>query len=394
MKLVRAIIATNALITLPDGSREITADCALEDGATQINERGGIPTLFGHDWLRPAGWVTRAWTERDGKSLRLVTESIQQESDEEYQFVLEKVIGFLKALEKYRTAPFEDMARSLKIPQLALTFDSDCVILQSPDLVRQICPSAFSGVDGDGLITVRKGSIDENGSLRSGDFLLVPSPLFRPSFGLPNVPNQEFLSPLLRLAKNSSDCEVRVAIDPHRLAIPDSLKPSQQREYWWGPQFAGNPFDQPYGITVHGPTKNDVLNSLIRTEFWWYGKTERTFEMEELAEIPKVFDNQGAVRGMRFVHSVFHQQSKHLDGAIRWYSEDLWQERLDKKLSDFGKKARREKLWRVDGDLSIKTWYELIHMFFRGNYSVGEYFGLPNPDDYRSAFEKSLNTAE
>ena len=35
----------------------------------------------------------------------------------------------------------------------------------------------------------------------------------------------------------------------------------------------------------------------------------------------------------------------------------------------------------------MKAWYNLIHMFFRGNYTIGEYFGLPNPIDHRRTLE-------
>jgi len=193
------------------------------------------------------------------------------------------------------------------------------------------------------------------------------------------------------LAKQKS-LEVRIAIDQNLLGIRKSFKRTEQRAYWWGPRYSGSPLDQPHGMTVHGPTINDQLNSLIRTEFWWYGKSIPTFEIEEIVDNKFFLASGVTARGMRFIHSMCDVKGRpfHIDGAIRLYSESLWCKRKAEKISDFGKRAERIKLWRVDGELENDAWYELIHNFFRGNYTVGEYFGLPTPERYRAEYERSL----
>ena len=396
MKTATSVIATNDVITLADGSREVMADCALEDGARQINDGDGLPFLIEHDWLRPCGWTQRAWTEPDGIKLRLITESMLPESDDEVEMMNRRFNAHMSSWKKERTAPFEEFAKTLAVRNLELTFDTDSVFLEAPNLVRQVCPTALSESDKDGLMRVRKDAIDANGRLRDGRFSLVPSMLLRPSFGLPNAPNRELMTALLRLAKDSPACEVRLAIDQNRLGLPDSQHSMLQRDYWWGPHYRGSPVNQPYGLTVHGPTKYDQLNGLIRTEFWWYGKAERTFEVEELIDLPRRCNGKEVNRASRFVHSIFDGDnvSRHIDGAIRLYPEHLWQQRTATKITEFGKRATRVKLWRVDGSVNIDRWYELIHMFFRGNYTIAEYFGLPSPDVYRSEFEQSLKDSE
>jgi hypothetical protein len=290
-----------------------------------------------------------------------------------------------------RAAPFVDHVRSMPVPDIQLTIDSDSVLLQAPGLVQAVLPSAYSQVDEDGLTVLRPEWINRNGMVSFEKFFLVPSRYFRPSFGLPNAPNRELLSSLGRLAKNATACEVRLAVDPDRLGILDSFKPMLQRDYWWGPPYTGNPRSQRHGMTVHGPTRYDHFNGLKRTEFWWYGKAESTLEIEEIHNLVFRLDRERLAHGMRFIHSIFDRNDlpRHLDGAVRLYDADLWNQRVQSKLSDFGKKARRMKLWRVDGSLALNDWYELIHMFFRGNYTIAEYFGLPSPDEYRLKAEKA-----
>ena len=97
--------------------------------------------------------------------------------------------------------PYEEFARSLNIPNLMLTADTDCVmILEAPNLVKQLCPSITSNTDEDGLVPIPRENIDENGVIKPR-FVLVPSEFLRPSFRLPNAPaKQEFLSHSARLA--------------------------------------------------------------------------------------------------------------------------------------------------------------------------------------------------
>jgi hypothetical protein len=82
---------------------------------------------------------------------------------------------------------------------------------------------------------------------------------------------------------------------------------------------------------------------------------------------------------MRFVHSIFDSNTEracHLDGALRLYDHNLYEQRMFVIIDKFGKSADRLKLWRIDGDISHEDWFNLIHTFFRNNYMVAEYFGF------------------
>ena len=388
MKFQQAVIATNDVITLPNGDRECIADAALEEMARQINESGGLPGLVEHDWRRPNSWAHRAWTQRDGRQLKLMVESDIPDTESEQETITRRIAAYWSRETDKRIELFRGFADSLKISGISLAADTDCVLLESPGLLSRLLPHYLKEIDDDGLVPVREEFIDVQGRLKSRDFLLVPSDFLRPSFGLPNPTNGELLSVISKLATQPDKRSVRLALDPNRLGIASSFKPLVQRDYWWGPRYSGDPILQSKGLTVHGPTVNDQLSGLIKTEFWWYGKSDPTLEIEELVDMPWLGRLGEKNRYARFVHSIFFPDGRiHLDGAVRIYNEDQWQLRLGQKITEFGKGATRMKLWRVDGELEIEAWYNLIHMFFKGNYTIGEYFGLSNPIDHRRRLE-------
>ena len=68
----------------------VFTDDSLEDAARQINEGIGRPYLFNHDWTRLVGWTSKAWTEREGDLLKLVTETEIPETKEEINAINQK----------------------------------------------------------------------------------------------------------------------------------------------------------------------------------------------------------------------------------------------------------------------------------------------------------------
>ena len=84
--------------------------------------------------------------------------------------------------------------------------------------------------------------------------------------------------------------------------------------------------------------------------------------------------------GCRYVHSMLEPNDGipiHLDGAIRIYDDEQIIERIDAStdISKFGKNSQYKKLWRIDGEIPIHLWKELISTFYRENALIGEYFG-------------------
>ena len=65
----------------------------------------------------------------------------------------------------------------------------------------------------------------------------------------------------------------------------------------------------------------------------------------------------------------------HLDGAIRAYSDEKMLHRMEIPLDQCERDTVYTKLWRIDGDMPVSLWKELITHYYRDNMLVGEYFG-------------------
>ena len=87
MKYIHSVAATNQI----NRKNMVIADSCLEDMAKQLNEQGGRPQLHSHDWTRLIGWTTKAWTEREGVHLKLMTETEVPETECEKKNDLSKI---------------------------------------------------------------------------------------------------------------------------------------------------------------------------------------------------------------------------------------------------------------------------------------------------------------
>ena len=155
MKTERAVVATNDVITLPNGVRECIADEALEDMALQITASGGRPSLVEHDWSRPRGWASRAKTEREGQRLKLVVECDVPETESELEIVRRRISNYWGREVAQRVEPFREFANSLGVSGISLNADLDCVLLQSPGILSKLCQHFLKNMDVDGLVPVR-----------------------------------------------------------------------------------------------------------------------------------------------------------------------------------------------------------------------------------------------
>jgi hypothetical protein len=156
MKILHSIVATNSVITLADGSREVIADEALEDGARQVNEGVGLPSFVEHDRQRICGWSHRAWTERDGIALKLVLETEVPETHDEWESLLRRYSDYLSVESDSRTASYKEIAAKCDMPDVGLTYDKEYVFLSAPKLARNYCDAAFTNMDDDGLVPITR----------------------------------------------------------------------------------------------------------------------------------------------------------------------------------------------------------------------------------------------
>lgn len=155
---------------------------------------------------------------------------------------------------------------------------------------------------------------------------------------------------------------------------------SREYQYWWGPSFDDNLSNIQNGVSRYeNENYNELMSNIRQTEFSWYTQDERkTFECEEITDIPNIVSGGDEYYGCRFTHSMLDGESGlpyHLDGAIRAYTDEKMLTRLDVSLVQTERDTVYTKIWRIDNKMPIPMWKELITHWYRDNHLIGEYFG-------------------
>lgn len=125
---------------------------------------------------------------------------------------------------------------------------------------------------------------------------------------------------------------------------------------------------------LHGKWMEDENSPRLMhfTEVVW---TPRGDEIHfQCEEIPSKEDNM--LRGSRYFHSILDKdtkQFKHIDGALRFYSNDELITRQSLHVRNAGKIGQRIKVFRVDGSIPIDLWGELVQSFFFWNNDIINY---------------------
>jgi hypothetical protein len=156
--------------------------------------------------------------------------------------------------------------------------------------------------------------------------------------------------------------------------------------FWYGPKFNDSLMSISSGVSVYEATDiQKVAFNILRTEFWWKTMKPKSehyvFEAEELIDLGRASKYE-----CRFVHSMVDVKTgmvSHLDGAIRAYTQEQMDMRRSTSIDEpGGKHTEYTKLWRIDGEIDVVTWKELVAHYYRDNVLVGEYLnaGRENVD--------------
>lgn len=173
--------------------------------------------------------------------------------------------------------------------------------------------------------------------------------------------------------------------------------PSFTRAYIRGPrglseailQDASFPQDPSGTVTEHRRVGDDPLYALFpldRTEFMWSSRDGiKSIQIEELVtpDSLRMSPDRGIVT--RYVHAQWSPLDRafiHFDGAVKVYTHDAYQKRLQTDLKKFpGKASSYKKLFRIDSPLGLDIWCRLTAKFFEENELVLEYLGGPRKDE-------------
>ena len=122
----------------------------------------------------------------------------------------------------------------------------------------------------------------------------------------------------------------------------------------------------------------------------------KTFQSEEFkTEKVKVSFEGKDYYPVRYIHAEFDLKKnnfRHFDGAIHLYTEEEYFRRRD---SDFNYNAKNQshiktkslKLFKMNGEINVKTWVEFSSHFCTGNPLIIEYFEGEYPENIKKLIE-------
>ncbi|MBH8574489.1 hypothetical protein I8752_15950 [Nostocaceae cyanobacterium CENA369] len=262
--------------------------------------------------------------------------------------------------------------------------------------VLKLYPELSEKFDRDGLLHINSDFILFNGGIQYKNHILHYHQLLRRGYtSNPNFDFIELFAEYRSQTKNRN--EFRIAIDHRRIMPKEFYAQVAEMDGWRGLPFDLNKLDDPnyIGLTVIERNKNSLFErtcSLDRTEFHWsYRDRIKTFEIEEISDDRYTFD---CYYFNRYIHSERDTQVKafrHLDGAVKVYVKDNYQQRKNSLMPKEFRSHRKVKLWRIDGDIALNIWSELISYFFKSNEMIIRYF---DPEKFEQIFDLRVRDFE
>jgi hypothetical protein len=256
--------------------------------------------------------------------------------------------------------------------------------------VFAVYPELREKTDDDGLLNIDSSLELLDGGILYRDHVLHYHQFLRRNFT--SNPNFDFLQHLVA-ARRTAGCAVRVAVDHRRIMSREFYEQIFEFDRWYGAPFDAAALDDAshVGLTVVKRNQGSLFrltNTLDRTEFFWSFRAGiKTLQVEEIADGNFKFDNYYLNRYVHAQRDIGKSTFTHVDGAVKAYRSDTYSARREAKLPDAPKSKKKIKLWRVDGDVPLKLWLDLVSFFFKSNEMVLEYF---DPAGFEKQFEERV----
>jgi hypothetical protein len=349
--------------------------------------RFGAPSLINHDSNRICGWSKPTGIHIQPGCSRLFGSISFAENEKDKEEIENNYIADQQQEILSHASSFEQLIKSLHghLNGREYRILTECVSLGSPGLARRIFKDIFSKEDDDGLVPLSILTPIGPGVFRVGKHALFAHSYFRRGLSHHNTLNSPFLTCLFASC-SENDLKVRIKMDPDLIGLAETFKTPMEMAYWWGPKFNDDLSIIKVGVTRHESTGDEnIFYGLSRTEFRWYEQGGfKTFESEEVLDRPSL--GVGKTKyGARFIHSKLDKNSVpvHLDGAIRMYDEEKMIGRLGLTLETAPRDTVYTKLWRIDGNILVPKWKELLTHYYRDNTHMGEYLDNNCKNDFK-----------
>jgi hypothetical protein len=287
------------------------------------------------------------------------------------------------------------------------------IVASYPNIVASLCPDISK--DKEGLVDFnRLNNLFENkkfasGFLYSPHFMLMAHPYFRRGFHQNANFAPRFIDLFWRL--NFPQNGLYILIDYDRVRINVDNVMYMEADTWFGAHFDKDLERINDGIIKLRPPA-DIDPFLIEFYFadaysldikWETKQGIKSFQAEEFKTERQIIRKNGMdFHPVRYIHAEFDlekNQFRHFDGAIHFYSADEYFARRDSDFNYNSKsnmqiKSSSEKLFKMNGNISIDTWIEFASHFLAGNPLVIEYFEGKYPQyvvDMLAAVRKNKN---
>jgi hypothetical protein len=180
---------------------------------------------------------------------------------------------------------------------------------------------------------------------------------------------------------------------------------------WYGAQFRNEISAIRDGVSKLRPPVDldDFTNSFLFADAYsldikWETKDGiKSFQAEEFkTDKNKISKNGQDFFPVRYIHAEFDlgkNAFRHFDGAVHFYTAHEYYRRRESDFNynsknSFKIKTASEKLFKMNGNISVDTWIEFSSHFFAGNPLVIEYFEGKYPDritEILDAIQKNKN---
>lgn len=368
---------------------------AMEDIVWEKSTQA-VPMHLGHDMHRPIGCMVPFGLYFEPQLVRNIGVSLIPETDEETEQILDfkkysTYINIKEDIDSNNGALYKILKDNLSDDFKYI--HSSTLAIFDKGIVAKVFKNLINLKVKDDLIPI-KDLLKEFDYKYQGvfvhkklDLCIYADSFFRRSLSRHNCFHYKFLDEFMSF-KDNDEVVLKIAIDWDLIGYAQSLLPTMEFDYWFGPKYSDEIDKIDPGLTKHITTdfERDYYQ-LSSTEFFWkINKNLREFELEELKESEA--PTEVNFYGCRYVHSIYDTNKStfvHFDGAIRGYDSDLYFERIDQKMTDFGRRSQYKKLFRMDGKIGINDWKSLITNYMQSNPLIYEYFNAEKP---KSELEK------
>jgi hypothetical protein len=263
--------------------------------------------------------------------------------------------------------------------------------------VIKVYPEIRSLLDDDGLLYIDDRFRLFDGGIEYKDHILHYHQFLRR--GYDSNPNFDFLGRFIRYYLQACvSNSFRVAIDHYRLMPKEFYQHIVEMDAWYGPGFDRSKLDDinAVGLTIVkriSPSPFDLFfEKLERTEFFWsYRDGIKTLEIEGISDKKLFFDPYYLNKYAHSERDVSLKRLRHFDGAVKVYLKDSYENRLSTYLPKEPRSFKKVKLFRIDGEIDIDEWIELLALFFKGNEMIIEYF---DPEQFESRFRDDIRKCQ